>query len=1243
VSQEREDPAVPVVGIGASAGGLEAFTSLVKHLPSDTGLAFVLIQHLDPKHESMLGDILSRSTGMPVEEVRDGMAMQANHVYVIPPNTSMTVSAAGLQLLPREQSSAPQMPIDRFLRSLAECYKNRAIAVILSGTGSDGALGVEAVKAEGGITFAQDEKSAKFDAMPRHALATGCVDFILPPEKIATELARIGQHPYVKDAETAEVAEASAQTENAFTEIFDVLRAGKGVDFSLYKQSTVKRRIRRRLALQRVESLEEYAACLEEKPVELDALYQEILIKVTSFFRDAEAFEALTSTVVPSIWGNRSAGDPIRIWVPGCATGEEAYSIAICMLESMNHAGLTVPIQIFASDISDPSIEKARSGLYLENVAADISPERLSRYFVRTATGYQVSKAIRELCVFTRQDLINDPPFSRLDLISCRNVLIYLAPPIQKKLFPVFHYALRANGFLMLGASETARSFPDLFAPIDPKRRVYRKREISKKAHFRAMQGGLALEGPSARPRTAPMPQEASARSELQKKVDHALLSKYNPSGVVIDEDMEILEIRGQAGRYLEPAPGRASLNLLKMAQPARLALECKAALQEAKQKAEPARRERIKVEQDGQFKDIDVEVIPLDPADRRTFLVLFEESSVHAGEPSQTALTAEERLLRDREMQILKLKQEVAATREHLLSIIESHEIARDESQISTEETLSINEELQSINEELETAKEELHATNEELIAVNEELQSSNTALQHSSDFALAIVNTVPQPLLVLDIDLRVRKANEAFYGFFGKKQEQTERRSIWELAGSGWDTPELRKLLEHVLPSDGFFTNFEAECTIPGIGRKTMILSGHQLVAMQMILVAIQDVSGQREAQAALRMTEEHLRQAQKMEVIGRLAGGIAHDFNNLLTVILGHSEMLLESAAGEADRMILDEIRAAGERAASLTQQLLAFSRRQVLQPKLLDVHAILMDFEKMLRRLIGEHIELVIHCQPALGYVRADPGQLGRAIMNLALNARDAMPQGGTLAIDAINLDLNEAQAAERKLTKGGYIMLAVADTGIGMDPETQSHLFEPFFTTKDKEAGTGLGLPVVYGIVEQTGGAVRFHSEVGRGTTFRIYLPRAADPVEEAPPSHVREEAPRGTETVLLVEDEGGVRRLAKIMMEQCGYTVLEASNGREAISICESREDPIHLLLTDVVMPGMGGRELADRAVLLRSQMKVLFMSGHTNDIILEQGIAEGAPFLQKPFSKIQLTRKVRDTLDGKTSAARQA
>ncbi len=466
-----------VVAMGASAGGLEAFRQLLSHLPTDTGMAFVLIQHLDPHHESRLTDLLSKATAMPVLEVNEGMAIGPNHVYVIPPNASMTLAQGVLRLSPRTQSGHPNMPIDEFFRSLAEDRQSRAIGVILSGTGSDGSLGLQEIKAAGGITFAQDEKSAKFTGMPLSAINCGSVDFILPPEQIAGELARIGHHAYLRPVPPAgEAPPPPVADDDDYRRIMVLLRSSTHVDFADYRDTTIRRRIARRMALQKRDSLADYRGYLEANPSEVDALYRDILINVTSFFRDGEMFEALKAQVFPQIAKDKSPNVPIRIWTPGCSTGQETYSLAIALLEFLEEQSIRQPIQIFGTDINaTAAVEVAHTGLYPANIESQVSPERLRRFFTKEDGGYRIGKAIRDMCVFAQQNVAVDPPFSRVDLISCRNLLIYLSGPLQQRVVPTFHYALNVPGFLVLGASESIGRFTDLFGPVDGRHRIFAK------------------------------------------------------------------------------------------------------------------------------------------------------------------------------------------------------------------------------------------------------------------------------------------------------------------------------------------------------------------------------------------------------------------------------------------------------------------------------------------------------------------------------------------------------------------------------------------------------------------------------------------------------------------------------------------------------------------------------------------------------------------------------------------------
>ena len=493
----------PIVGIGASAGGLEAFRRLLGALPTDTGMAYVLVQHLDPRHESILAELLSHATGMAVAEVKGDVRVEPNRVYVIPPSEDIVLADGMLKLVPRSQTGSSHMPIDSFLRSLAEVQGNQGIGVILSGMASDGTLGLKAIKAEGGIAFAQDPRSAQHDGMPRSAIAAGCVDFVLGPEEIARELGRLGRHPYVA---TFEPSLTPADTplavkpheEDGLGKILLLLRKASGADFSAYKKTTLRRRIARRMAVNRIETLGDYARHLEGDPAEAEALYQDCLISVTAFFRDPQAFQALSEQVLPLLLKERPSAAPVRVWVPGCATGEEVYSIAICLLERAGDLQGNPSFQIFATDLSEAALKKARGGTYLENVTQDVSPERLRRFFAKVDGHYQISKAIREMCVFARHDLARDPPFSRMDLISCRNLLIYLEPRLQERVFATFHYALGPSGFLMLGPAEGVGASSALFSPVDEKHKIYSRKTPAVPAHFHFAPGASAGEGPMA-------------------------------------------------------------------------------------------------------------------------------------------------------------------------------------------------------------------------------------------------------------------------------------------------------------------------------------------------------------------------------------------------------------------------------------------------------------------------------------------------------------------------------------------------------------------------------------------------------------------------------------------------------------------------------------------------------------------------------------------------------------------------
>lgn len=535
--------------MGASAGGLEAFTQLLNALPADTGMAFVLVQHLAPTHASALAEILSRATTMPVMEVQNQPEVEPNHVYVIPPDRDMVISDGKLQLLPRQGGRGMHQPIDAFFRALAEDRRHQSIGVVMSGTASDGTLGLEAIKAEGGITFAQDA-SAQHEGMPQSAIASGCVDLVLPPEEIARELVRIARHPYAVPESKARERDG----EPGLGRIMQLLHRATGVDFSQYKFNTLYRRVTRRMVLRKLEDLRSYADFLQRNPAEMDALYGDILISVTSFFRNPEAFEALKEEVFPRLLDKRGKHDAVRVWTLGCSTGQEAYSVAMAFTEFAEDQGSKVPLQIFATDLSEDGIGIARAGVYPKDIEQDVSPERLRRFFVEVDSHYRINKSIRDACVFSRHNLLTDPPFSRIDLITCRNLLIYLEPVLQQKVVPTLHYALKPSGFLWLGTSETIGGFRNLFETLDTRQKVYAKKPGPHGAHFPLQ--------PSA-PRTPSIaiaaPRPADPAPGLPREADRLLLNRFAPPSVVVSTDLDILQYRGDTGRYLAPSPGKAS------------------------------------------------------------------------------------------------------------------------------------------------------------------------------------------------------------------------------------------------------------------------------------------------------------------------------------------------------------------------------------------------------------------------------------------------------------------------------------------------------------------------------------------------------------------------------------------------------------------------------------------------------------------------------------------------------------
>ncbi len=752
----------PIVAVGASAGGMETFIELLRLIPRDAGMAFVLIQHLDPTHPSYLSEALARSTNFPVHEIRDGMQVQPNQVYVIPSGSDVGILHGTLTLLPRSATERkPHLPIDFFFKALAADRGNQAIGVVLSGTGSDGTQGLRAIKAADGVTFAQAPSSAAFRGMPDAAVKSGAVDFALPIAGLAQELVRMGRHPFLRSRD-ADVL--SGPTDDSdLKKVLVLIRSQVGTDLSEYKLTSIRRRIARRLALRQLTTLEEYVRLLRDDPSEVNQLFEDILIHVTSFFRDGEVFDKLKEHSFPEILNQKQKhGGAIRMWSVGCSTGEEVYSLLISLLEFLEQENASdLPVQVFGTDIGGRAIEKARAGLYPDSVVRDVRPERLARFFTRNdAGGYSIAKSIRERCAFVRHDLTSDPPFSKLDLVSCRNVLIYLGQELQKRVLATFHFSLNEPGFLLLGHAENIADGTNLFRVVDKESKIFARTAVKSTLHLTSVREIPVAQQP-------PLPGARTPASvDVVRRAETLLLDAYAPPGVIVNGRMEILHFRGRTGPYLEPAPGQPQHDLVKMARKG-LVTDIRLAISEAKNQNTTVRRLGVRFEQDGATDVCNVVVVPvaLPPESAEpTFAVLFEESKPpppfppNEGQPDLAKRPAKHDGVGTRES-VVKLETELQATKDYLQSLIEEHQQASTDLQTANEELISSNEELQSLNEELQTAKEELQSTNEELSTLNEELQTRNAELNSVNGDLVNILASVEVPIVIVDASRCVRR----------------------------------------------------------------------------------------------------------------------------------------------------------------------------------------------------------------------------------------------------------------------------------------------------------------------------------------------------------------------------------------------------------------------------------------------------------------------------------------------------
>lgn len=1174
----------PIVGVGASAGGLEAFTQLLGRIPQKTGMAFVLVQHLDPTHESQLTELLAKATVVPVTAIVNGLQVCPDHIYVIPPNTNVTITSGHLQLAPRGDTPGPNLPLDVFFRSLAEDQQSGAIGVILSGTGSDGSLGLAEIKAVGGTTFAQDEKSAKFPEMPQNAVSSGCIDFVLPPEQIAVELTRIGQHPYLQSSQETP---PNAEAQHAFETILNRLRAATGVDFGHYRETTLHRRIARRMALHHHDTLAEYIHYLDENPTEIDVLYRDILINVTSFFRDSAVFDVLKAKIFPEIFKNKSPTTPIRVWVPGCSTGQEVYSLAMILLEYMDQSAVRPPMQIFGTDINDAvAIEKARQGLYPATIEAEVSEARLQRFFTKEIGGYRISKSIRDICVFARQNVVADPPFSRLDLVSCRNVLIYLSATLQKRIIPTFHYSLNAGGYLLLGTAETVGRFSDLFNVVDQKHSLFIKAPLLARTYpYFAADDYKARAVATANP----VVERTASVADVQREADRVVLGRYAPAGVLINENLEILQFRGRTGPYIEPAPGEASYHLLRMARQS-LFVELRSAIDESKAKNITIRRQNVHLRDDEGSRTINLEVLPIRAlgAGQRCFLVLFEEAPI-TGETSaapRTQLTPAEE-----QSELNTLRQELASTREYLQAIIEQQSAANEELKSANEEVLSSNEELQSTNEEMQTAKEELQSTNEELRTVNDELQSRSHEVSQLNDDLANTLASIKIPIVMFSTDLRIRRftpiAGEVLHlspGDLGRPlRDVTINLKMTDLKKS------LRDVIASASPQ-------EREVQDRTDHWYLMRLHPYRTTDSHIngVVLVLLDIHTTKLAEALLHDAKNAADTANRAK--DRFLAVLSHELRNPLTPILTTASMLLQNPAYDADlRAELAMIHRNAVLEARLIDDLLDITRithgKIELNKRPVDLHEVIRRALEVCKPdMDARKMKFTIDASGGPILILADPDRLQQVFWNLLRNATKFTPLGGSVDVDCHD-------------DGAGNAMVEVSDNGMGMEPAVLTRIFNAFEQTErsitQRFGGLGLGLTISKSIVELHGGTIDAHSAgQNQGSTFRVRLPllaKVASAISITPP--VEPNKPLRHLRILLVEDHGDTSRTMNRLLSGQGHDVRRAADVATALHLAGSRT--FDLILSDLGLPDGSGLDLL-RALNARGiKLPAIALSGY--------------------------------------------
>lgn len=1247
----------PIVGIGASAGGLEAFIQVFSKMPVDMGMAFVLVQHLDPTHPSMSADIISRATQLMVEEVKDGTRILPNHIYIIPPNYNMVVQNGVLNLSVRDVTSGPHMTIDSFFQSLARSEKQRAVGIVLSGTGTDGTAGLWAIKAEGGVAYAQDPSSAKYVGMPQHAITAGVVDLILKPEDIKNELLRIRTHPYLasKKWESTEqllsdermpgaydVVDRDSLADETLDKLFALLRSCKRVDFSGYKKTTIMRRIQRRMMVRKSKSLEDYLSFLEVHDDEVDALYNDILINVTGFFRNPESFRALKKHVFSALVNNKPKGSIIRIWVPGCSTGEEVYSIAISLIEFLRESRKQNSIQIFATDICEHAIQRARAGQYSEVEIKGLSKKHLKHFFERAENGYRVNKTVRDLCLFSQHDVTSDPPFAKLDLVSCRNVMIYFDKTLQRRVVPIFHYALLPEGFLWLGQAENIGEFSQLFNLVEKTHKIYsRSSTPTPMIHF-SVNHLQRLPGVSKSLKSI-----AEDTDELQKSADKIILSKFSPPGVIVNSDLEILQFRGRTVPFLEPATGRPSLNLQKMVRPELIAA-IRATIQSAKKENKSVERHGLYFESDGRHLTVDLEVVPIGmevSAKGKNFLILFKESKV--GESTSAVERGEGKKVgragkrTGNDKRISELMTELSELRDYQYSLITQYEVTQEELTSANEELQSTNEELQSTNEEIETAKEELQSTNEELVTVNEELRMRNVDLTTLSSDLNNLLASIEVPVLIVGSDHRVRRFSPKAKSAFNLIASDIGR-PISDIK-PGFDL-NLSNLLSEVSET---LSRKQIEIQDFNGSWLRLQIRPYKTIDNKIdgAIISLTDID---ELKKREKRTTEAFVQAGKANLAKDIfLATLSHELRTPLSSILTWSQLI---AQGKVDFEKAKQGAAVIEQNAKAQNQLiddlLDISRiivgKLAIDIKSIDPATVIRVAIESVRPMSEKKsVEIESNLPDSGEMIRADPTRLQQIIWNLLTNAVKFSPKKST-----INVELKYVEEQNRRLAR-----IKISDQGKGIPVEFLPHIFNRFSqadgTSTRVHGGLGLGLSIVQSLVELQSGVVKAENAgEGKGAVFTITFPVISRQTAITEPGFENGEPPTADTQgesaklppkldglrILIVDDDESSREAIGIYLKSFGAQVMAVGSAQETIEIFSKFRPDI--LLSDIAMPGEDGYSLIRKIRSLEGHSggntPALALSAYNSEEDAKNSLAAGfQAHIAKPVEASELARLI--------------